>query len=70
MTRKKGGPVPFATSHVIGGERTTKQCDRLDTNNDGAVGYLGPVKIDLRKGAGLLGRSCYRDLAKSKLIGK
>ena len=26
----------------------------LDTKNNGAAGYLGPMKIKLRKGAGLL----------------
>ena len=27
---------------------------RLHTKNNGVAGYLGPVKIELRKGAGLL----------------
>ena len=32
---------------------------RLDTKNNGAAGYQGPVKIELGKGAGLLTFSCF-----------
>ena len=44
------------TSHLIGREdkRTNNKTTRLDTKKNGAAGYPGPVKIELRKGAGLL----------------
>ena len=52
-----GRPAAFATSLIIGRERkrTNKKTMRLDIKSSyGAVGYLDTVKIELRKGAGLL----------------
>ena len=54
--RGTGRSVPFATSHMIGREnkRTNNKAMLLDRKNSGAAGYQGPVKIDHRRGAGLL----------------
>ena len=48
-----GQPAPFTKSHIIGREdkRMNNKTMRPDTKNNGAVGYLGPVKIELGKGA-------------------
>ena len=47
-------PVPFVTSHIIGREnkRTNNRTMRLETKRNGAAGYLGSVKLELRKDEG------------------
>ena len=51
-----GGTTPFATSYMVGLEDKTKnkQNNAPNPKNNAAVGYQGPVKIELLKGAGLL----------------
>ena len=55
-SRFLGRHAPFATSHIVGRENKTmnNKTMRPDTKNNGAAGYLDPVKIELTKGAGLL----------------
>ena len=52
-----GRPAPFATSHIIDREWkiTNNKTVCLDTKNNEAAGYLGPLKIEFRKGAEILG---------------
>lgn len=51
-----GRPAPFATSHIIEsrGQRNEQQNKAPRHKNNGAAGYMGPVKIELRTDAGLL----------------
>ena len=52
----EGRPAPSATSYIVGGEdkRTNKRTMLSTLKNNATVGYQGPVKIELLKGARLL----------------
>ena len=56
ISGKWGPPVPFATSYMVGRQDKTNRTMFPTLKNNEAAGFQGPVKIELLKGAGLLGK--------------
>ena len=56
--KRWGRPAPFASSYMVGREdkRTNNRTMLPALKNNATAGYMGPVKIELLKEAGLLKR--------------